>query len=214
MTRCLIWVSVVGFVFAGVASASVQQGDTEFELLGGLIKEGASGHSGLDLETWFASVGLGYFLTDNLQLMGSGFGFWTEADAVNEVTNPTGGTTRIEYDVDVVGIGGKARWFFLPKNQWVPYAGAELFYTDADVKTRTTTITNTLGESTTSTQTVAKTRSHLDGVLWGPLIGLRFELNATNDFFAEYQYHIWDGRIGRLFDDGHAIFLGIVHQFK
>ena len=30
----------------------------------------------------------------------------------------------------------------------------------------------------------------VDGTLWGPLAGLRYELNANNDFFVEYQYHI------------------------
>jgi predicted porin len=53
-----------------------------------------------------------------------------------------------------------------------------------------------------------------DGTLWGPLVGLRYELNAYNDFFVEYQYHLWSGDIGDVVDDGHALFVGIIHQFK
>ena len=37
---------------------------------------------------------------------------------------------------------------------------------------------------------------------------------ANNDFFAEYQYHMWEGDAGDAIDDGHGLFFGLVHQFK
>jgi hypothetical protein len=197
MTRCLVWVAVASLVFAGAVSASVRQGDTELEFMGGYMTENASGTSGMDTDAWFVSGALGYFVTDNLQLVGSAFGYWTEFDSVAP-------GTRTDRDIDVLGLGGKARWHFMPGNQWVPYIGAQLFYADAD----TDVTTKTTGEPTT------KETLNPDGVLWGPLAGMRFEMNATNDLFLEYQYHVWDGDIGKLFEDGHAIFVGIVHQFK
>jgi hypothetical protein len=59
----------------------------------------------------------------------------------------------------------------------------------------------------------------VDGTLWGPVLGLRYELNAYNDFVVEYQYHIWEGDAasstnGVGLDDGHGLFAGIIHQFK
>ncbi|MBN1505904.1 MAG: outer membrane beta-barrel protein [Sedimentisphaerales bacterium] len=196
MTRYLMWLSVVGLIFAGVAGAAVRQGDAEVELQGSFMKEDASGDTGLDLESWSACVGLGYFVTDNLQLAVSGLGLWSD----NQYVRPGTGTDS-SYDIDLYGIGTKARWFFMPKNQWVPYLGAHLSYVDADITTKD------------PTRAPVKVRFRPEGVLWGPLAGLRFELNANNDFFVEYQYHVWDGDIGRVFEDGHAVFLGIVHKF-
>jgi predicted porin len=54
----------------------------------------------------------------------------------------------------------------------------------------------------------------VDGTLWGPLAGLRYELNANNDFYVEYQYHLWEGDVGDFLNDGHALLVGIIHQFK
>lgn len=185
--------AVVSLVFAGAAGASVKQGDTELEFMGGYISEDASGDTGVETESWFASGGLGYFLNDNLQVSAAAFGFWTEFDMVEP-------GEKEEWDIDVVGVGGKARWHFMPANQLVPYVGAQLFYADADVENEFN------GADDFS--------MNPDGILWGPLAGLRFELNDNNDFFAEYQYHIWDGDIGSLLEDGHTIVIGIVHQFK
>ncbi len=193
MTRCLMVAAVVSLVFAGAAGASVKQGDTELEFMGGYISEDASGDTGVETESWFASGGLGYFLNDNLQVSAAAFGFWTEFDMVEP-------GEKEEWDIDVVGVGGKARWHFMPANQLVPYVGAQLFYADADVENEFN------GADDFS--------MNPDGILWGPLAGLRFELNDNNDFFAEYQYHIWDGDIGSLLEDGHTIVIGIVHQFK
>jgi hypothetical protein len=87
----------------------------------------------------------------------------------------------------------------MPTNQWVPYVGGQLFWANVDA--------DAAGDS--------------DGILWGPVLGLRYELNAYNDFFVEYQYHMWEGDLsdppaagGADLDDGHGIFVGIIHQFK
>ena len=175
MKRGLVVLSVVGLMCAGVATAAVQQGDTEVEALGGFLTENAAGGGG-DVSVWFLSGAVGYFLTDNIQVQGAAA--WASLD---NTTN-----------VDVWALGARAKYHFMPTNQWVPYVGGQVLWANAD----------------------AGNDFDGDGILWGPVAGLRYELNANNDFFAEYQYHLWSGDVGDLIDDGHAIFVGIVHQFK
>jgi len=194
MWRCLMWVAVVSLVFAGAASASVKQGDTELDLLGGFTTQNAAS-GGVDFESWSVSAALGYFLTDNIQVQGAVTG------ALTSTTVPQPGTD-IDVDVDVWGLGGRAKYHFMPTNQWVPYVGIQLMWVSADVDVSGSAFISDLVDGT------------MDGTLWGPLVGLRYELNGNNDFYAEYQYQIWDGDIGDIFDDGHTILLGIIHQFK
>jgi len=184
MTRCLMVLSVVVLLCAGVTNAAVQQGDTELDVLGGFMTQNGE-DGGVDFDAWFVSAALGYFLTDNLQVQVAGMGLWSETTAF--------GT---DVDVDAYGLGGRAKWHFMPTNQWVPYVGAQLLWTTVDVDAGTA-----FDDSA-------------DGTLWGPVAGVRFELNEMNDFFAEYQYQIWEGDLGDLFEDGHSIFVGIIHQFK
>ena len=134
--------------------------------------------SGNDIDVWFLSGGVGYFVTDNIQV--SGAAMWASFEM---------GTAT---DVDVWGLGGRAKYHFMPTNQWVPYVGGQVLWASAD-----------MGAG-----------ADVDGVLWGPVVGARYELNAMNDFFVEYQYHLWSGDIGDALDDGHGLFLGIIHQFK
>jgi predicted porin len=176
MKRWLI-LSVVGcLAVAGAANASVQQGDTELDALGAWMSlNGADSYD--DTDIFFLSAGVGYFVTDNVQIQGAALGAWTELSGS---------------DTDIWAIGARAKYHFMPTNQWVPYVGGQVMWANAD--------SDDLGDA--------------DGTLWGPLVGVRYELNAYNDFFVEYQYHLWSGDIGDLVDDGHALFVGIVHQFK
>ena len=187
MKRLLILLSVATLVGAGAASGAVQKGDTELDFLGGFTTQNAT-DGGPDIDSWFLSGGVGYFLTDNIQVAGVAMGAWTEV---------TMGGASI--DIDIYGIGGKAKYHFMPTNQWVPYVGVQALWAAVDL--------DAAGDA--------------DGMLWGPLAGLRYELNAYNDFFVEYQYQLWEGDIadapvdgGAGLDDGHTVFVGIVHQFK
>ncbi len=54
----------------------------------------------------------------------------------------------------------------------------------------------------------------VDGILYGPLAGVRVELNEYNDLFVEAQYHLWGGDVGDILDNGFGVFVGIVHQFQ
>lgn len=184
MTRCLVWVAAASLLVASVAGASVKQGDTELDLLAGFTTQnGAKG--GPDFDAWFATAALGYFLTDNIQAQVAGMAALTSVD--------TGGA---DIDVDVYGIGGRAKYHFMPTNQWVPYVGVQLMWVTANV------------------DVPGSSGNDMDGTLWGPLVGLRYELNENNDFYVEYEYQIWGGDVGDVLDDGHSILLGIIHQFK
>jgi hypothetical protein len=181
MKRFILF-SVVSLAFAATASGAVQQGDTEVEFLAGWFDVNAKG-GGLGFDTFFLSGAVGYFVTDNIQVQGGGFGAWMSFDG--------GG------DLDIYGIGGRAKYHFMPSNQWVPYVGIQLYWANLD-------------PGTTS----------VDGLLWGPIVGLRYELNAYNDFFVEYQYSMFEGDLsdappaGPGLDDWNGIFVGINHQFK
>ncbi len=191
MKRGLILLSVVGLAFAGVANASVQQGDTELDFLGGFLT--ANGDTGVgDTTSFFLSAALGYFFTDNIQGQLAAMGMWTEFDA------PSGGT---DVDVDVYGLGVRGKYHFMPTNQWVPYVGLQLFWANVDV------------------DIAGGLDGDVDGFMWGPVLGLRYELNANNDFYIEYQYHMWELDApsdfdSDILDDGHALLVGLIHQFK
>jgi outer membrane protein W len=180
MKRGLMLFAVCSLVFAAGASAAVQQGETELNLLGGYFWEnGTKGQQ--DQGLGFVSGGIGYFFTDNLEL---------EADAAYVNTH----NVTVLDDSNTWMVGGKAKYYFMPTNQWVPYIGLQAFW----------------GEVDSSNDTLGGTR----GSLWGPIGGLRFELNANNDFFVEAQYHIWGSNLHDLLDDGFGVFFGIVHEFK
>ena len=200
MKRWLILSTVMCLALSGAASASVQQGDTELDFLGGYMSQNSAGRpssassvQGVDFESLFAMAALGYFVNDNVQVGVAGLASWTKIEV-----EPSSGSS-LDLDVDCFGIGVKGEYHFMPTNQWVPYVGGQLLWVNADVDTPTGSSIND---------------ADVDGVLWGPVAGVRYELNAYNDFFVEYQYHIWNGDIHDVLDDGHGIFLGLIHQFK
>ncbi len=175
MKRWLI-LSLVGcLAFATVANAAVQKGDTELDALGSWMMLNGEGDND-DIDVFQLSAGIGYFVTDNIQIQGAAMGAWIEVEGT---------------DVDIWSIGARGKYHFMPTNQWVPYIGGQVMWANFDADDEDG-----------------------DGVLWGPLLGMRYELNAYNDFFVEYQYHMWTGDIGDVVDDGHGLFVGLIHQFK
>jgi outer membrane protein W len=185
MKRGLMVLSVLSVLVGGVATASVQKGDTELDALGGFLFENGTNEAP-DFDVYFLSGSFGYFLTDNIRVGAEAA--WSHVGIDLGTTTPIG----TSFDVDVWAIGGNVKYHFMPTNQWVPYIGVQVLYASADL--------DIFGNT--------------DGVLWGPVAGLRYELNANNDFFVEYQYQLWSGDIGDFLNDGNAIFLGIAHQFK
>jgi len=172
MKRSLVLLVVASLVFAGVASAAVQTGDTELNLAGSFISTNGSASSN-DSTDWALDAFLGYFVTDNIQVGVKANGQWTETgDAGTD---------------ELYGVGVAGKYHFMPTNLWVPYVGGQVNWNRSD---------------------------DTDGIMYGPLAGLRFELNANNDFFAEYQYRLYAGDLDDVYDSAHAVLIGIIHQFK
>jgi hypothetical protein len=75
-------------------------------------------------------------------------------------------------DGKLYGVGGTAKYHFMTNNQTVPYVGAQIFWVRLEDGAGT------------------------DGWMWGPLVGLRYELNPYNDLFVEYQYQDYQDAVG------------------
>lgn len=207
----------------GAAGAAVQQGDTELEFLGGFLSQ--SGPSdGADVDAWFASGAFNYFFSDNLSVGFGGFG--SQMDLATGLTTSVDvdageGLTfeaqfrNVEQDITVYGVGANVKLHLAPTNQWVPYIGAQIRWVSAEVDTSGDYVAETgpgTGEFTDPAPFDETT--DLDGIMYGPLVGVRVELNEYNDLFVEGQYQLWGGDIGDLLDNGFGVFVGIVHQFQ
>lgn len=231
MKRFLVLVFVLAVALAGPASGSVQKGDAAIEFLGGWAMEngeGASdadsflaGSTGDDFDGWLISGALSRFTSNNFQIAFTGFGAWLEGDGVQTSFPLVGGFPGVNqaYDVDVettvYGIGGRFRWHFTPAKRLVPFVGGQVLWAsaDVDISGRAAVITDE-GEVLPGTEAAVSESDSADGILWGPVVGLRYELSERNDLLVEYEYHLWQGDISDILDDGHAVFVGISHQFK
>jgi len=99
-------------------------------------------------------------------------------------------------DLDIYGLGIRGKYHFMTDQKAVPYVGGQLFYA---------TFQPGVGPD-------------VDGIVWGPVVGLRYELNEMNDLFVEYQLLMFeedfDDPAMMGLDDSNLIIFGIVHQFK
>jgi opacity protein-like surface antigen len=198
MKRWLILSAATCLVLAGTAAASVQMGQVDLTASASLINENAGSRGGLNLDSWMVQAGLGYFISDFIELSAVG----TFEQSRERWNMPDTDTRMLKRSVDMYLFGGQARYYFTPENQLVPYIGGQIQWADIKVK-----------EEFNATPAANWSRDK-QGVLWGPLAGLRYSLNEQNDVFVEYQYHIWEGDVGKVYDDGHGVFVGIIHQFK
>jgi hypothetical protein len=195
MRRGLAVLAVVSLLGVGVAGAAVHQGEIDIDFSGTWLTENA-GTGGLDFDGLFLSGGIGYFLTDHIEVEGAVLGIWASG-------NPTVPFVS-DWDENFYAFGAKAKYHFMPKNRWVPYVGGQFFWGKDNRDT-----VGTLYDA------------DFDGYLWGPLAGLRFELTEHADFFVEYQYHIWGGEISDAsvvnspnWEDGHLVTLGLIYAFR
>jgi len=207
---------------AGAAGAAVQKGDTELEFLGGwLSQSGAS--EGVDFDAWFVSGAFNYFVSDNLSLGVGAIG--TQMDVTGRTSaievDVGGGLTLdaefrdIEQDITIYGVGANVKMHFAPASRWVLYLGGQVKWVSAEVDTTGNYAAETgPGTGVFGPELPFSETTDLDGVLYGPLGGVRVELNEYNDLFVEGQYHLWGGDIGDLLDNGFGVFVGIVHQFQ
>jgi hypothetical protein len=231
MTRLTVVIFMLALILAGPVNGSVRMGDTTIEFMGGWATAGAedpgsgeaflAGATGDDYDGWLISGALGHFLSDNLQIAVTGFGAWLKADGVTASLPLVEGFSGFNqvYDVDVdttiYGIGGRFRWHFAPAGRLVPYIGAQVFWASADVDiSGRAAVVSDEGEVVPGLDVTISESDSASGILWGPVAGLRWQVSERDDLLVEYQYHLWGGDIGDILEDGHAVFIGISHQFK
>jgi len=89
---------------------------------------------------------------------------------------------------DEYSIGANAKYHFNTQGQIVPYVGANIGFVDAD---------------------------YGDGFVWGPVIGAKFFVTQSDNvfLFLEYNYLIYEGDIGDVLDEQHALLAGIGFKF-
>ena len=182
--KCFISVILV-FVLVGIADAGVKQGDVEISV--------ATAWQRLHYEPGMvvfshqdntvAALGLGYFFTNELEVGLSASGMRSSIDGMVPLT------------VSAYNIGANLKYHFLTEGTIVPYAGMQACYSFAELSV------GLGGEST------------VDGIMWGPLGGIKFFVSESTSIFVEYQYQLFGGNIGTAFEDGHEILVGLSFAF-
>ena len=136
-----------------------------------------------EMETILFGGSLGFFISDQLELSLIGNWNWMETTVAG-----------VSAEVEGFDLGGNAKYHFMTDSTTVPYAGYQIAYSNYEAAA--------YGAS-----------AGLDGVMHGPLVGAKFFMNESTSLFIEYQYKLYDGDVGDLWDDGHAIVGGISFKF-
>jgi opacity protein-like surface antigen len=203
MKSWLVLSTVACLALAGTAFAEVRMGDSEVTFSGSFFNQNAGTHSGLDWTSWMVTGSLGYFLTDNIEVAGVGL-FQDAKEKWND-----GETRMLDRTSHLYAGGAQVKYHFTPENMLVPYIGAQIQWADLKVK-------EDWKDSATPGEAGQPGSWERDkqGILWGPLAGLRYTLNEKNEVFVEYQYHIYTESIGDYLDDGNVILVGLAHKFN
>ena len=103
----------------------------------------------------------------------------------------------LEFDIDGISsetesydLGGTVKYHFMTESTTVPYVGGQI------------------AVSLMSSDDYDET-----GMMYGPLVGAKFFMNESTSLFIEYQYRIYGGDVGDIFEDGHALIGGISWKF-
>ncbi len=195
MKRGLVVLTIVNLIGVGSAGAAVHRGEIDLSLSATWFNEDA-GDNGQDFDGIFGMAALGLFLTDHIEAEVAGLGLHSDGNPTTPYLN--------EQEDTFWAVGIKGKYHFMPKNPWVPYVGMQFFWGELE--------RDAPGDLYDA---------DLDGFLWGPLAGLRFELTPHNSFFVEYQFHIWGGDISDEdcphspdWETGNLVTLGLIHSFR
>lgn len=219
----------MSLALAGVTNGEVHKGQVDLELLGGIAVESTNegsnqddilaGATGADLDAWFASGGVSWFRTNNLQLGIAGF--YSSMDGSETATIPQylpgdpldDPSAELVHDADVelmvYGAGGRAKWHFSPKSPVIPYIGIQVSWATADIDVTGTSRIVINDETVPASEADIDESDSASGILWGPLLGLRVQLAENVDLLIEGQYHMWAGSISDVLDNGYAIAIGL-----
>jgi len=94
-------------------------------------------------------------------------------------------------DFDLYSLGGSVKYHFTPDLTTVPYAGGQLNYATYD---------SYVGDE--------------QGIMYGPLAGVKCFVSRSVSIFFEYQYQIYSGGINDIVKDAQSIFLGIIFNIE
>jgi hypothetical protein len=94
-------------------------------------------------------------------------------------------------DLDLYSFGGNVKYHFTPDLTTVPYAGGQVNYAIYD---------SYMGDE--------------QGMMYGPLAGVKYFVSRSVSIFFEYQYQIYDGNINDIIEDAHSIFVGIIFKIE
>jgi len=94
-------------------------------------------------------------------------------------------------DLDLYSFGGNVKYHFTPNLTTVPYVGAQLNYAVYD-----------------------SYAENGEGMMYGPLAGIKYFVSRSVSIFFEYQYQMYDGDIHDIVDDAHSIFVGIIFKIE
>ena len=166
MKKVLIAAFVLGLFFVPTVIAATNQGDAYWTFSGMWEKVNYAGEADSD-DTAEANLGVEYFLSKAFSMSLEGIGAWSD-------------------DVDLYGVGTRARYHFNTDSDMVPYIGAHISYdyADADVDDG-------------------------DGFIYGPLLGIKFFLNERTNLFVEYQYRLYGGDLEDVYDESSAVLFGL-----
>jgi len=196
MKRCVALVSLTVLLTGGLAQAAVEQGDTEINLSGSYSRFTSGNESGVSGNTYKIfniAGGYDYFVTDNISA-GLGLGY-TDYN-------------QSSYNLNYWSFGARGKWHFVPENELVPYVGLRLDYDHGlDIGTRDSDNNNPTSSSGRQT-----------AWSWGPLVGVRFEINPQIDFYVEYNYIFlegdWNNAVQLNVETQQLVRFGFVHQFN
>ena len=169
---------ILVFVLIGIADAGVKQGDMEISVATAWQRLNFEpGIGGFSLDGAATALGLGYFLTNELEVGLSATGMWISIDDIG-------------LDLGAYNVGANLKYHLLTEGTIVPYAGMQACYSFTEI----------MGPD-------------FDGIMWGPLGGVKFFVSESTSIFVEYQYQLFGGNIGTVFEDGHEILVGLSFAF-
>jgi hypothetical protein len=123
---------------------------------------------------------------------GYGGGLGIAEFITNEVSVGLQGWLNWSDDGIIGDVGVNAKYHFCPMEEITPYVGAQVGYAFI---------------------TTTSWGPHADGMLWGPLVGLRCNVADKTSLFVEYQWQTYCGEVRSYFTESSAIMVGIACGF-
>ena len=172
MKRSLLTILFISLALAVNSNAALEQGENEVAF--SFSWENINADNSDDITTTTLTGSILNSVTNEIQLGIFGAGTWTD-------------------DYDLFKIGAKGAYNFNPSDQYIPYVGAQIAYSDLN----------------------ADAGGDGSGIMYGPLVGIKcFVTPSENVFiFGEYQYQLFSGDLSDAIDNINLIIVGLGIKF-